>query len=245
MDDASVGSGQLAGNPSRTNAARRRAKCGASSFHFRAALPTIAMAPSGSCPRRRPVATRRKREPLCQRRVDRRLRVAAKDQVRPRCRLRSMPSSTRASASSRRRQAEAVVAERAGKDQRKPAGSVLEFTQRDFIGERRIGVIDPRHHLPRRCARPPSDGPRIAPAGRERLDGAVRRRWLLTSRSNGAPLSTASTSLRQSSRVAEAKSAASGRVSGSVMAAKCHAGRSRPTQPFRQSPIRGRHSRHI
>src|SRR6185437_2389047 len=58
---------------------------------------------------------------------------------------------------------------------------------------------------------------------------------LLSSRSNGAPLSTASTSLRQSSRVTAGKSAASDSgASGSAIPAKCHGEGGRPTCLARQ-----------
>src|SRR5580698_3289023 len=51
----------------------------------------------------------------------------------------------------------------------------------------------------------------------------------LSSRANGAPLSTASTKPRQASSVAGGKSAAGVGFCGSVIIAKCHAGRRRPT----------------
>src|SRR5580700_5626612 len=51
----------------------------------------------------------------------------------------------------------------------------------------------------------------------------------LSSRANGAPLSTASTRPRQACAVAWGKSAAGVWFGGSVIFAKCHAGRRRPT----------------
>src|SRR5277367_6817268 len=58
----------------------------------------------------------------------------------------------------------------------------------------------------------------------------VRPSWVrLSSRANGAPLSTASTSPRQASSVAGGKAAAGVGFCGSVIVAKCHAGHRRPT----------------
>src|SRR5580704_14148361 len=51
----------------------------------------------------------------------------------------------------------------------------------------------------------------------------------LSSRANGAPLSTASTRPRQACIVAGGKSAAGVGFCGSVIVAKCHAGHRRPT----------------
>src|ERR1700722_7928546 len=54
--------------------------------------------------------------------------------------------------------------------------------------------------------------------------------WVrLSSRANGAPLSTASTRPRQACIVAGGKSAAGVGFCGSVIVAKCHAGHRRPT----------------
>ena len=51
------------------------------------------------------------------------------------------------------------------------AGAVVEFTQRDFVAQRRIRMIDPRQHFPRRRARPRRDRPCVGAALRQRLDG--------------------------------------------------------------------------
>src|ERR1700734_4403112 len=54
--------------------------------------------------------------------------------------------------------------------------------------------------------------------------------WVrLSSRANGAPLSTASTKPRQACIVAGGKAAAGVGFCGSVIVAKCHAGHRRPT----------------
>src|SRR5580704_8236289 len=63
----------------------------------------------------------------------------------------------------------------------------------------------------------------------------VRPSWVrLSSRANGAPLSTASTSPRQASSVAGGKAAAGVGFCGSVIVAKCHAGKGWPTWPANQ-----------
>src|SRR5580704_4591857 len=59
----------------------------------------------------------------------------------------------------------------------------------------------------------------------------------LSSRANGAPLSTALTRLRQAFSVAGGKSAEV-RFCGSVIVAKCHAGDRRPTSPAVQLACR-------
>src|ERR1700675_1697025 len=60
----------------------------------------------------------------------------------------------------------------------------------------------------------------------------VRPSWVrLSSRANGAPLSTASTSPRQASSVAGGKAAAGVGFCGTVIVAMCHAGHRRRTSP--------------
>ena len=70
-----------------------------------------------------------------------------------------------------RRQPEAVIAARAAEHQRKPGRAVVEFTQRDFVGERRIGMLDPRQNLPGRRTGPRRDRPGVGAPRRKRLDG--------------------------------------------------------------------------
>ena len=68
------------------------------------------------------------------------------------------------------RHSKTVIADRAGKDEHKTGGAVIEFAQRDFVAQRRIGMFDPRQHLPRRGARPRRDRPRIGAALCQRRD---------------------------------------------------------------------------
>ncbi len=74
-----------------------------------------------------------------------------------------------------RRQPKTVVADRAGKHERKTVGAVVEFTQRDFVAERWVRVFDPRQHLPRRRARPR----RHRPCGRAALGQRLDRKAVI------------------------------------------------------------------
>ncbi len=129
------------------------------------------------------------------------------------------------------RQAETMVSGRTRKDQRQAVGAVIELTQRALVGARRVGMLDPRHDLPRRSARRARRRATrrrfVAPAARWK----GHQRCLLISRSKGAPFKTWSTRLRHCASLAGGKSAASGRSSVSLMAAKCHAGRAGPISP--------------
>ena len=143
--------------PARASAARRRAKCGACSFQGRVATPAIGIRAERIVPKPDVRRRQRKCQSSRQHRVDDRDGTSAKDRLRYRCRHRDQtPSSTRSSAASRRRQAEAMIAARTGEHERKTGRAVAEFTQRNFVGERRIGMIDPRQYLPRSSHR---DGP--------------------------------------------------------------------------------------
>ncbi len=84
------------------------------------------------------------------------------------------------------------------KHQRQSGGAVLEIGQRLRVGLCRVGMIDPLHDLPWRGGRAAGNRRGVAGAQIDRLDPQTVMA-LPTSFSNGAPFSTPSTSLRQSS----------------------------------------------
>jgi hypothetical protein len=70
----------------------------------------------------------------------------------------------------RRVDAKTRGADRARADQHEAAGAVFEILQRLAIGFLRIGMIDSRHHLPRRTRRASGERTDIGPSLVKRLD---------------------------------------------------------------------------
>ena len=96
-------------------------------------------------------------------------------------------------------QSKAMGAIGAGEHQRQPGRAVLEIVQRLRVGVCRVGMIDPLHDLPGR-GRGAAGDRRGALARADRSARSSGHPTVLpTSFSNGAPFSTPSTSLRQSS----------------------------------------------
>ena len=69
-----------------------------------------------------------------------------------------------------RRDAEAVRAGRAGKDQREAGGTVFQFMEGFRVGRSGIGQFDPLHDLPRTVGRARDERTRVPRGGVERLD---------------------------------------------------------------------------
>ena len=137
----------------------------------------------------------------------------------------------------RRVKAKAVGADRTGEDQNQAGRAVFQIVERLRVGGRRIGMIDALHHRPGRARRAAGERLRGGGALVERLDGQaviglalkpLERRALEHGIDQLAPIVA-----RRWRKIAGERQG----FSGSVIAAKCHAGPRRPTLRHRAKGV--------